>query len=133
MEETINRLWRGFGIRETGIERVEDWGTPLDVAEEGDNIVVHASIPGVRPEDIEDAVKNDVLTIKGKCETEREEKERNYLVRERRTGSFHRSLRLPDTVDASKAESSYEHSVLTETFRKQETKKAKRLDVKIKS
>ncbi|CAI8047472.1 Small heat shock protein C2 [Geodia barretti] len=51
-------------------------------------------------------------------------------MRERRSGSFHRSLRLPDTVDQGKAEPRYEHGVLTITLPKAEAKKAKRFEVK---
>ncbi len=52
-------------------------------------------------------------------------------MRERRSGSFDRSLRLPDTVDQGKAEPRYEHGVLTITLPKAEAKKAKRFEVKV--
>ncbi len=71
---------------------------PLDVMEEGDNIVVHASIPGVRPNDINVTLENNMLTIRADTKEERERKDGDYLMRERRFGSFYRSLRLPDTV-----------------------------------
>ena len=55
------------------------------------------------------------------------------LVRERRNGAFHRAIRLPDTVDAENPEAGYEHGVLTVTFPKIEAKKARRVEVKVKS
>ena len=50
----------------------------------------------------------------------------------RRSGSYHRALRLPDTVDEEQAESSYDKGVLTVRFAKQEAKKARRLEIKVK-
>jgi HSP20 family protein len=60
-----------------------------------------------------------------------EHKEGNYLMRERRSGSFYRALRLPDTVDTAQAHPFYEHGVLTITIPKVEPKKAKQLKVSV--
>jgi HSP20 family protein len=129
MQDNMERLWRGtYANQENGSE-IEEWAIPLDVVEEGDNILVRASMPGVKPDDIDVTVENDVLTIKGRTSTESEHKEGNYLMKERRTGSFHRSLRLPDTVDAEKAVPHYEQGVLTVTLPKVEAKKARKLTV----
>ena len=132
MEENMNRLWRTVGVRDIVGEGAESWVVPLDVVQEAEDIVVRASLPGVRPEDVQVTIEDDVLTIKGESVVEQETKEGSYLMRERRAGSFHRSLRLPDTVDTAKADSGYRHGVLTISFPKQEAKKAKRLEVKIK-
>src|SRR5688572_32252532 len=109
MQENMDRLWRSFGPGEGGAGNVENWAIPLDVVQEGDNIIVKASVPGVKPEDIDVSIENDVLTIKGHSKEEREHREGNYLMRVRYTGSFHRALRLPDTVDFDKAQPHYEN------------------------
>jgi HSP20 family protein len=132
MEESLNRLLRGFGSGPAGGEDVESWAVPLDVVAEGDNILVRASLPGVKPNDVKVTIEEDVLTIKGETREEHEEKGDDYLLRERRSGSFHRSLRLPDTVDAARASSTYEDGVLTISFPKQEAKKPKVIEVKAK-
>ena len=96
------------GVSYTTLEdnpEVESWPIPLNVVHEDDEIVVHASMPEVDPENIEVLLDENVLTIKGNTKTEQERKEGGYLIRERRSGSFHRVLRLPDTVDIEKAES----------------------------
>jgi HSP20 family protein len=129
MREDLDRMWRGhYPATEEGGE-MEGWTIPLDVIEEGNNIVVHATVPGVKPEDIEVTLEENVLTIKGKTEAEPEHKEGEYLMRERRAGAFHRMLRLPDTVNTEKAETAYGDGVLTITFPKLEAKKAKHLKV----
>ena len=131
MQENMDRLWRGFYINEDGSLEIERWAIPLDVVEEGENILVHASMPGVNPDDIDVTIENDILTIKGHSSMEREHKEGNYLMKERRTGSFHRSLRLPDTVDTDKASPRYENGVLTVALPKVESKQAKKLTINV--
>ena len=119
-------LREGFPVTDGTINR---WGIPLDIVEEDGNILVHASLPGFNPDDITVSVEDDVLTIKGQTEEEHERKEGGYLLRERRSGSFYRSLRLPETVDAEKADPHYENGVLTITMPKVESKKVKHLKV----
>ncbi len=133
MEENMDRLWRGFGRGELAHDGAEtgDWTLPLDVVEEADKITVKASLPGVTPEQIQVSIENGVLTIKGETKSEQEHKEANYLVRERRSGSFYRAIRLPESADADKATSVYEHGVLTVTLPKAEAKKAKQLKVAV--
>ena len=132
MEDAINRMWRGLGQRPAEANGGEHWHIPLDVVEEGDDLVVHASLPGVEPDAIEVNVEDGVLTIDGKTAAENETRQGGYLLRERRSGAYHRALRLPDTVDEAQAESSYDRGVLTVRFAKQEAKKARRLEIKVK-
>ena len=97
----------------------------MDAYEEGDNLVVRASLPGVNPEDIDVTVEDRVLTISGSTKVDEERDENGYLLRERRTGSFYRTVRLPETVDANIGQPHYEHGILTITLPKVEAKKAK--------
>jgi HSP20 family protein len=129
MQQNMDRLWRNFGQGEGEAGNVESWAIPLDVVQQGDNIVVRASVPGVNPEDIDVSIENDVLTIKGQTKEEREHQEGNYLMRERRSGSFYRALRLPDTLDSDQAQSHYEHGVLSITFPRMGSKRARRLQI----
>ena len=92
---------------------------------------MRASLPGVSPDNIQVSIEDNVLTIRGETASHFENTEGNYLMRERRSGSFHRSLRLPDTVDQDRAEPRYEHGVLTINLPKAEAKKAKQFDVKV--
>ncbi len=130
VQEAVNRFWGGAGTpAETA--GMESWSIPLDVVEEGDNIVIHASLPGVNRENIQVAIDDDVLTIKAHTNGEREGEEGRYLLRERSMGTFHRSLRLPDTVDAGKATASHKDGILTTSFPKVEAKKARELKIGI--
>ncbi len=125
IENTADRFWRGFGVNESG-----GWAVPLDVVQEGDSIVVRGTLPGVKPEDIKVTIEDGVLNISAESEHDREGQNGNYVIRERRSGKFRRVLRLPESVDAEAAETTYENGVLTVTLPKVEAKKAKRLEVK---
>ena len=126
MEGTINRMWRGFG-GDPLPPTAEGWSVPLDVVREGDSITVHASLPGVEPEQINVSVEDNVLTIAAAIHSDTEDKQGEYLMRERRSGSFHRSLRLPDTVDTDVIKPVYKNGVLTIAIPKSESKKARKL------
>ena len=132
MDNVMNRFWRSYsGLGSPA--RPQGWAVPLDIRQEGDSITVDASMPGVDPEHISATVEDGVLTIKGQTAAETENKDERYYLRERRAGTFHRSVRLPDTVDTNNAESTYENGVLSITFPKQESKKAKSLPITVKS
>ena len=108
----------------------EGWGAPsVDVYEEGDNLVVEAQLPGIKPDDIDVHVERGVLTISGRMEAEEERKERNYLLREKRSGRFTRSLQLPASYTADPSEATFEQGVLRLVFPKAEEAKPRRIQI----
>jgi HSP20 family protein len=104
-------------------------GPALNVYEEGDHLVVETQLPGMKAEDIDVNIEQGVLTIQGETRAEEERKERNYLIREHRTGRFSRSVRLPETVDPNAVEAIYEDGVLRLTLGKAERAKAHRIRI----
>lgn len=125
-DDMFNRLWRGSnGFQETP----ESWSIPLDVTRNGDEVVVKASLPGVQKENVDVTIEDNVLTIRAEINEESESQEIGYLLKERRTGSFYRAVRLPDAVDSEKAASTYGDGVLTIKLPKVEEKKARKLSV----
>ena len=105
----------------------------LDVVENDNDVVVKASVPGIKPEDIDVTVVGDTLTIKGEIKSEKKEEKVNYVLRERRFGAFQRSLTLPVEVQADKARAEFENGVLTLTLPKVEEIKPKQIKVNAKS
>lgn len=131
-----NRRWAGFpsfatGAGESDGAEQRDWSIPLDIVRDDEKVTVKASLPGVNPDDIDVTIEGGVLTIKASTEVEEEREDAGYVVRERRTGSFHRSIRLSENVDTDKIEPRYENGVLTITLPVAESKKAKRLTVAV--
>lgn len=103
---------------------------PLDLAEDGDNLVVRAPMPGVRPEDVQVTVQGNTLTIHGESKAEQEREGQHWIMRERREQTFHRSVTLPVAVNADRAEAVYEHGVLTLTLPKAEEARAKQVKIR---
>jgi len=128
MDETVNRLWRGFGGVQAG---TEDWNISLDVVQRPDEVVVKASIPGVKPEAIDLAIEDNILTLRTDRKPDFEDEKSVYLIQERPTGSFYRALRLPETIDGNKVQSTYENGVLTIVLPKAEEKKKKQIKIQV--
>ena len=106
------------------------WPIPIDVVNEGKDVVVRASLPGFKPEDISVTLEDHTLSIRGETSEEKESEKTNFLMRERRTGRFGRSLRLPRSVDMDNAKPTYENGVLTITIPRLESSKSRRLEIK---
>ncbi|MBI3763407.1 MAG: Hsp20/alpha crystallin family protein [Chloroflexi bacterium] len=103
---------------------------PVDVIENKDEVIVKATVPGLKAEDIQVNVTADVLSIKGETKSESEVKDANYVRRERRYGSFARRLTLPTTVVTDKAKAEFEDGVLTLTLPKADEVKPKTIQIK---
>jgi HSP20 family protein len=106
------------------------WGLALDVIEQEDEFLVKASVPGINPDDLEITFTDNVLTIKGETKAEEEIKDANYHLRERRFGSFARSISLGSRITADKIQANYENGVLTLHLPKAEEVKPKRIPIK---
>lgn len=101
----------------------------LDVFEDADNYEVSATLPGLRPEDVDITIQGDMLTIKGHQKTQAERKQGNYLLREQSVGNFHRSVQLPVIVDADKAQARFENGILHLTLPKAEATKPRQIRI----
>jgi HSP20 family protein len=93
----------------------ESWvaAPPINLVERDNAFELTADLPGLDEKDIELKLANGVLTISGQKEEEKEDKSKDFHMRERRFGSFQRSLRVPETVDADKIEAHFKKGVLT--------------------
>jgi HSP20 family protein len=118
VRDELDRLFRS-GLT-WGREAVEaaGWSPELDVEETDDGYVLHVELPGVRTEDIEIGIEEDVLTIDGKRDFYEEKEAEGFRRVERRFGSFHRAVRLPGKVDADAVKASYDDGLLTVTIPK---------------
>ena len=85
----------------------------MDVVEKDKEYEITAELPGTDEKNVEIKLSNRTLTIKGEKKEEKEEREKDYYLSERRYGSFQRSFQVPDSVDAEKIEASFAKGVLT--------------------
>jgi len=105
----------------------------VDMIDRENEVVVKATLPGMKADDIEVTTVGNTLTIKGEFKEEREEEEEGeYIYRERRYGSFNRSFTLPDEINTDEADAEFEDGVLTLTLSKTETEKQKSISIKSK-
>jgi len=107
----------------------EAWSIPVDVIQDGDNFVVTASVAGTSKEDIDVSVDDNVLTIRAETSKSSTTQPDDYLLRERRTGSYYRALRLPETLDFENAESNLKNGMLTIKLPKLESKRTRKLEI----
>jgi len=132
LRDAMDRLFEDSFVR-PGSRLVPTQGLgslAVDMIETEDDVVLKASIPGVKPEDIDISVTGDTLTIKGETKLEEETREKNFIRQERRYGSFSRSVGLPAGLDPDKAEAVFENGVLTLHIPKKEEVKPKSIRVK---
>ena len=126
----LNRLQRELdqGSAE-GSTATAEWAPAVDIKEEADKFVLHADIPGVKPEEIDISMEAGVLTIKGEKNTEATTEKENYKRVERTYGSFYRRFSLPDTANAEAISAASKNGVLVITIPKREAVQPKKISV----
>jgi HSP20 family protein len=102
---------------------------PLDLSEKENEYIVKASLPGIRPEDVQISAHGDTLTIRGEMKAEQEKQDERYHLRERRYGQFQRTVRLPTPINPDKAQAQFENGVLTLILPKAEESKPKQIKI----
>lgn len=102
---------------------------PLDVHETEDHLVVTASLPGIRPDDVEITMVGQTLTLRGEFKADEHVQREQYLYRERRYGTFNRTLQLPVRVEGDKAEATFNDGILTLRIPKAEEVKPRQIRI----
>lgn len=122
------------GEKETAIPSKEDEAEgqlTLDVYQTPDDIVIKSTIAGVRPENLDIAINNDMLTIKGSRTKGEEIKEEDYFYQECYWGSFSRSVILPVEVETGKIKAVLKDGILTVTLPKSKKARARKIEVQV--
>lgn len=109
------------------------WTPSIDLVRKDDAVVLRADVPGLKPEEVKIEVEGDVLTISGEHREESEEKKESYVRRERRFGSFSRSMVLPKGVDPERIEASVDDGVLEVRVPLPKTQEKQRIEITPKS
>ena len=120
MQSQMNRMFNemlGNLSRSPGrqLEGIAEWAPAVDATAKDGNLVIRAELPGVKPEDVDVSLHDNLLTISGERKAEQEEERGGYHIRERRYGSFSRSFSLPQGTDESKVRARIENGVLEVT------------------
>jgi HSP20 family protein len=132
LRDAMNRLFEQAVLRPgEGGGRQTDGGyaPPIDVHEDQDGYTVSASLPGVKPEDVNIQYQQGMLTISGDTSMEETREQGTWHIRERRQGHFSRSITLPDSVNADRAEANFENGVLKLHLPKAEETKPRSIQI----
>ena len=92
------------------------WAPSVDVLTRGDDLVVRADLPGIKPEDVQVETEGNNLIIRGESSMEQKKEDQGYFYSERRYGSFYRTIPLPEGVNADNAQARFNNGVLEVTL-----------------
>jgi HSP20 family protein len=125
--DDATRMWETENPFGRGASEME--AMAIDLVEEDDEFVVTADLPGFERDDVEIRVTDHTLRIEAEHEESTEEREEDYLRRERRHESMRRSIRLPDEVDKEAVTARMQNGVLTVTLPRLEAEEARSIDI----
>jgi HSP20 family protein len=129
MRRAFDRMFDSALLESSDFDSDRTMSLALDVAETQDEFIVKASIPGINPENLDITYSDNLLTIKGETQEESEINEGKYHMRERRFGSFMRSVTIPG-VKADEINAQYDKGILALHLPKAEESKPKRIEIK---
>jgi HSP20 family protein len=134
LSDEMSQFFNRFGLsRDVGFGLEPSfWAPQVDVLRKGDDLVVRADLPGLSKDDISVDVTDNVLTIRGERREESKEEGEGYYWHERSSGSFARSIPLPESADPERANARFENGVLEVTLPapEREETRGRRIDVK---
>jgi len=134
LREQVNRLFEQ-NLARTGREPVSTrtWAPVVDIEETADALVLHAELPGIKPEEIAIQIESDTLTIRGERKLEQEANDRQYVRIERAYGAFMRTFTLGVPVKQAEVKASYHDGVLEIILPKAEEVKPKQIQIQVES
>ena len=135
MQNEMNRLFNTFFDSPTSANgstpALRRWIPAMDVVESDDHYVLRADLPGMSESDVNIELDDNVLTISGERKSEHEQRSKGYYRVERASGSFSRSLTLPEGVDADGIQASFTNGVLEVRSPKPEQQKPRKVQISV--
>ncbi|HEY0457531.1 MAG TPA: Hsp20/alpha crystallin family protein [Pyrinomonadaceae bacterium] len=130
LQDEVNRLFASSFSRDDNDLMRGAWSPQVDIFENRNEIVLEADLAGMKPEDVNISIENNVLTIHGERKFEKKDENDNFHRVERSYGSFTRSFTLPSMVQSENANAEFENGVLRLTLAKREEAKPRRIEIK---
>ena len=131
LQDEMNRLFttnfpRGFNDEDMASG---GWTPSVDIYESEEEVVLEAELPGMKREDFEVSIENNVVTLKGSRTFEKKDEDDNYHRVERSYGTFTRSFSLPRSVSAENTKADFTNGVLRVSLPKREEAKARKIEI----
>lgn len=131
IQQEVNRLFGAAFDSQTRNGSLRRWIPSMDLVEEKGEFVLRADLPGVDEADVKVELEDGVLTISGERKSEHEERRGGYHRIERASGSFSRSLTVPEGIDPDAVKASFEKGVLEVRVPKPEAQKPRRVPIAV--
>jgi len=134
IQQEVNRLFGTFFDSQAGVAHratLRRWVPAVDLVEQDDSYVLRADLPGVREQDVKVEVHDNVLTVSGERRSAQEDQGKGYYRVERSSGSFSRSLVLPEGIDPQAVHARIENGVLEVSIPKPEQPKPYRVSIDV--
>lgn len=131
LRKSIDSLFRDMLDGSEVNDIASGWSPRVDIHEDDGNFVFTADLPGVKKEDISITTEDNILTIKGKKEIDRDERNKNYHRIERFSGEYERSFRLPNSIDTDKINAKFKDGELVISIPKKPEARKKEVKVQI--
>jgi HSP20 family protein len=129
LRDEINRLFE-TPAQNGGSDAFNTWSPALDLYEDKDNLVLKAELPGLKKEDIDISLHENVISISGERRNEKKYQAEQTSREERFFGRFTRSMKLPKQVDPNNIKAAYKDGILTVTLPKAEEAKPRHIEIK---
>lgn len=134
LQSEMNRLFNTLfdtPTSENGGGTLRRWIPAMDLVETDEDFVLRADLPGLSEGDVNIELDDNVLTVSGQRKSEHEERNEGYYRVERASGSFSRSLTLPEGVDPEKIKASFDSGVLEVRIPKPEERKPRKVAISV--
>lgn len=129
LRREMNDLIDGLGASTRSEPGQVVWAPSVNVREDEERLTIEAELPGVREEDVNVSLEDDVLTIAGEKREEQRRDKDNFHVLERRYGRFERSFAVGRNIDPSKIEATFRDGVLKVVLPKPEESRPRRIRI----
>ena len=131
IQSEMNRLFNSFFESPTASNgaSARRWIPAMDLVETDEDFVLRADLPGLTESDVNIELEDNILTVSGERRAQQEERKDGYYRVERASGSFSRSLTLPEGVDPDKIHANFEHGVLEVRIPKPEQRKPRKVTI----
>lgn len=130
----MDEMWDPFGWMDdqfTLMPKVNSRMPSIDMSENEQELKIEADMPGFDPEKIDIEINGNILSLRGKMEHDKEDKNKKYYRRERVSGTFYREIQLPQGINTDKADCEFTNGTLTVSIPKTDIKEAKKLKIKV--
>ena len=134
LRQAMDRMLEDSFIHPSRVPGISGQATaiPIDMYQTPNEVMIKATLPGIKPDDVDITITGDTLSIKGETKVEEEIKREDYIYHERRYGSFNRTLALPGGLQTDKVAADFEDGILTLTIPKAEEVKPRQIKIKAK-